>query len=440
MTVGAGPLQGIRVVDLSTVFAVPYAAGLLGDLGAEVIKIEAPDRLEQTRGVVFGPMLDNVDRENPWDYSGSFQVLNRNKRSIALNLRTEEGREVLWRLLADADILLDNFTPRVLRGWGMSPREVAKRNPRLIHLSNTGFGSSGPWQNFKAQGTTLEYTMGVGAYSGYVGSTPQKVGQSYPDFLAAWAGLTAIMAALLERSDTGVGQWIDVGMYQLGPAVIPEAVIAAQFGESLGLAGSADRDAAVSGVFETQHSERWVALSATSAQWDALVSQHSELGVGDVHDATVRWAAAHTSTEIIAACDAIGIAVAPVLDARDLISDEQLRLRGFFEQVATPDDSDQRPMIGRPYTWTGPNRVAIRHRAPRFGEHNDRVLAGIGTPVDRIDWLRKNGVLTDVPVGAPRISPQDLDLNCKIGSYRYIDSQYRAVVATVGNHGGTTSQ
>lgn len=424
-----GPLSGLRVIDLSTVFAVPYAASLLGDMGADVIKIEAPDRLEQTRGVVFGPLLDNEERERPWDYSGSFQVLNRSKRSVALNLRSEEGREILWSLIEQADILLDNFTPRVLRGWGMSPELIAERNPRLIHMSNTGFGSSGPWKNFKAQGTTLEYTMGVGAYSGYADGPPTKVGQSYPDFLAAWTGLTALMAALLERRSTGRGQWIDVGMYQLGAAVIPEAVIAAQTGEDLGRAGSIDRDATASGVFETVESESWIALSADQPQWQTLRTQVPELA-GDQPDRALRdWVAGHTAGQILAVLGELGIPCAQVQDARDLFLDEQLRDREFYEFVATPDDLDERPLIGRPYTWSGPTRVGIRRRAPRFGEHNDEVLSEVGADPQHVARLREQHLLADAPVGAPDIRPQDLELNSRRGSYRYLDSDYRTLIS-----------
>lgn len=428
MSMKTGPLEGLRVVDLSTVFAVPYAASLLGDMGAEIIKVEAPDRLEQTRGVVFGPLLDNEARDNPWDYSGVFQVLNRNKRSVALNLRTDEGREVLWKLLEGADILLDNFTPRVLRGWGMSPETIAGRNPQLIHLSNTGFGSSGPWNSFKAQGTTLEYTMGVGAYSGYAGNTPQKVGQSYPDFLAAWTQLTAIMAALIERRATGKGQWIDVGMYQLGPAVIPEAVISAQLGEELELVGSVDRDADISGVFETADTDRWVTLSADEQQWEQLQLVVPELAQGQPVAALKTWIAQHTGDYVMAVVDALDIPAARVLDARDLFHDEQLRSREFYEFAATADDLDERPLIGRPYTWSGPTDVAIRRRGPRFGEHNDEVLTEAEVSGERAAALREAGIVTDSPVGAPPIGPQDLEVQTNHGSYRYLDPEYQAVL------------
>lgn len=426
-----GALSGLRVVDLSTVFAVPYAAGLLGDMGAEVIKVEAPDRLEQTRGVVFGPLLDNAEYSNPWDFSGSFQALNRNKRSIALNLRTDEGREVLWNLLTQADVLLDNFTPRVMRGWNMSPQAIAEANPQLIHLSNTGFGSSGPWQSFKAQGTTLEYTMGVGAYSGYAGAAPQKVGQSYPDFLAAWTGLTALMAALIERRATGKGQWIDVGMYQLGAVAVPEAIIAAQLGDELELVGSIDRGAVASGVFRTAVQDRWITLSANAEQWKALTARIPELSSGQPEAALSRWAAAGRPEELLQILGELEVPCAPVLDSRDLFLDEQLAHRGFYEQASTPDDADQRPLIGRPYTWDGPTEVAIRRRAPRFGEHNDQVLAEAGIAPQQAQALRKAGILADEPIGAPAIKPQDMELNCKVGSYRYLDPDYRAVLATV---------
>ena len=138
------------------------------------------------------------------------------------------GREILLGLVTRSDVLLENFTPRVMRGWGMAYDDLAARNPRLIMLSNTGFGSTGPWSSFRAQGTTLEATMGLSRYAGYADGPPSKVGQSYPDFLACWSGLLAVLAALVDRERTGRGQWIDLGMYQLGAVVIPEALVGLQ--------------------------------------------------------------------------------------------------------------------------------------------------------------------------------------------------------------------
>ena len=167
--------------------------------------------------------------------------MNRGKRSVTLDLAQEEGRAVLRDLLADTDVLLDNFTPRVLRGWGMTADALHAAYPSLVTLSNTGYGGTGPWAAFRAQGTSLEATMGLSHLSGYAGGAPSRVGQSYPDFVACWSGLTALLAALLHRERTGEGQHIDLGMYQLGAVVMPEALLRLQAdGTELTRNGNAD--------------------------------------------------------------------------------------------------------------------------------------------------------------------------------------------------------
>src|SRR5262249_17873617 len=158
--------------------------------------------------------LDNDTREDALNRSGIFQVVNRGKRSLVLDMATPGGKEVLRELIARCDIMVDNFTPRVLPGWGLDQAELRRINPGLVALSNTGYGATGPWRNFPSQGTTLEATIGIAAYTGYRGDKPWRVGQSYPDFLACWSGLAAIFAALRHRRRTGQGQSIDLGMYQ----------------------------------------------------------------------------------------------------------------------------------------------------------------------------------------------------------------------------------
>lgn len=426
----SGPLHGLRVIDLSTVFAVPYMAGLLGDFGADVIKVESPDRLEQTRGVVFGPLLDNSADDSPWDHSGSFAVLNRNKRSIAVDMKTPEGQDILWRLVRQADILLDNFTPRVLPSWGFTHEAIVAANPSLIHLSNTGFGSTGPWSSFKAQGTTLESTMGVGAYSGYQNEPPSKVGQSYPDFLAAWTGLTALMAALVHRHRTGEGQWIDLGMYQLGAAVIPEALIRAQTDDdAYGRRGNHELHADFSQVFPSAQDERWVAVSVRPGQWDCVEAALPVVSASEDRERALAAALAITDPEDAAASlREHGVAAAVVSDARDLMLDQQLRHRGFFEPLPASDDLSVRPVLGRPYRWDGDTSVTTRRRAPHFGEHNSEVLGEIGLHRESQQHLRNRGVVADKPRNPPPVVPVNVELNLERGTFRRVDADFRTIL------------
>lgn len=382
------PLEGLRVLDLSYVFAVPYMAALMSDLGAEVIKIEGPHRLDQTRSGAFGPHLDNDPGEDPWNRSGAFHVLNRGKRSLLLDLSRDEGRQVFRRLVREADFVLENYTPRVMRDWGLHHEELRKINPALIMLSNTGYGSTGPWSSFPSQGTTLEATIGITQYSGYRGDKPWKVGQSYPDFLACWSGLTALLAALRHRRRTGEGQWIDLGMYQVGASVIPEALLHWQLtGAEPARIGNEHALHVPSNLYPALGEDRWVAISVTDdRQWRLLAQRvglegdrrlDHEAGRREhreaIDRAVARWTAtqdAWTTTQLL---QAEGIAAGPVLNNRDLLLDPQLRHRGFYEHVAHPQPVGVRPIIGRPFRMRH-RRPRIQGPAPRLGEHGAQVL------------------------------------------------------------------
>ncbi len=431
---GTAPLRGLRVLDLSTVFAAPYMGALLADLGAEVIKIEAPGRLDQLRAGGFGYLIDNEAGDEPWNRYTTFQTLHRGKRSLVLNLQTEAGREVLRELVAQSDILIDNFTPRVMKGWGLQYAELARINPRLVMLSNTGYGSTGPWSAFRAQGTTLEATMGLSSYAGYPGGTAAKVGQSYPDFLAAWSGLTLIMAALLHCRRTGEGQWIDLGMYQLGAPVIPEAFIAVQAGEGdIGCRGNRDWNALLSDVFPAQGDDEWLAVSVRDdAQLQRLLAHIGAAqasGTAEAaHAALAAWCREHPPAQAAAALQALGIAAGPVNNARDLICDPHLVERGFCEDVDF-GSAGKRPLIGRPYLWPQVD-VAVRGRAPRFGADNDYVLRELlGMDDARVQSLREAQVVTDRPLVLPELGPEDLQALVKAGSLKEADPHYRDVVA-----------
>ena len=397
----------------------------------KVIKIEAPKRLDQLRAGGFGYLVDNDPADAGWNRCSTFQMLNRGKRSFVLDLQTEAGRAVLCELVACSDVLIDNFTPRVMRGWGLSYEKLAQINPRLVMLSNTGYGSSGPWSAYKAQGTTLEATMGLGAYAGYDGEAPAKVGQSYPDFLAAWAGLTCIMAALVHRERSGKGQWIDLGMYQLGPLVIPEAFIAVQSGRpDIGCRGNADWGAAFSGVFRSRGTDQWVALSAADPAACSRLASLTGANAG-ADDDTVRatvaeWCKQRSAEEAAATLQCASIAAGPVRNARDLMHDPHLAARGFLERVDFGSNIGPRALIGRPYVWTGAE-VGIRRRAPQFGEDNETVLATLlHKAPEAIDALRQQRIVTERPLNPPTLRPVDLSALVRLGTIKAYDPHYSA--------------
>ena len=433
-----GPLTGMRVLDLSTVFAVPYMSALMADLGAEVIKVEAPGRLDQTRTMFGRPYFDNDPGVDWWNRSATFQVVNRGKRSITLDLGQPEGRELLKRLVRDSDVLLDNFTPRVLPKWGLTYDDLVAINPRLVMLSNTGYGSTGPWSSFRAQGTTLEATMGLTEYTGYAGGPPSKFGQSYPDFLACWAGIGAVLAALISRETTDEGQWIDLGMYQLGAAVIPEALIAEQVqGATVSRAGNQDLDALFSGVFESSDADRWIAVSAPDA--DALrrlaAVAECEPVPAALERAMTSWCHARERDVAVETLISAGVQAGAVNDARDLLTDPQLAARGFYEWVEVDALPQPRPVIGRPFRWqsngAGSWQPQIRAGGPRYAEGNAELLGrGLGLTADQLASLDRQGVIASRPAQhAHPHGPMDLAALLESRELVQLDPDYAADLA-----------
>ncbi len=437
------PLAGMRILDLSTVLAIPYSGGLLSDLGAEVIKIEPPTRLDVTR------TTDWLTREvgpgdDPWNRAGAFQTVNRGKRSFVLNLADERGREVFKKLVAVSDVVINNYTPRVLRGWGLGYEELVKIRPDVILLSNTGYGSSGPWSPYPVQGTVLENTMGLTAYTGYRGDKPWKVGQSYPDFITCWSGLTALMAAVLHRKATGKGQWIDMGMYQIGVALMPEPILALQAnGETWERIGNEDRRHVPSNVYPAAGDDQWITISVTSdAQWAQLAhalgrpdlaqderyrTEHARRLRREEIDALVRaWTVTRNAWDATRILQAAGVPAGPVLNNRDLLLDPHLRARGFYERVEHWQPMGVRPLIGRPYVFRN-TALRIRKAAPRYGEDNGYVLRELlGLDEAAIAALYEAVITADAPAYKAIIRVDDLEPGLRNGSIKEIDPDYRA--------------
>jgi len=443
MTKPSLPLAGARVLDLSYVFAVPYMAGMLSDLGAEVIKIEAPHKLDQTRGRAFGPYLDNDPATDPWNRSGIFYVVNRGKKSLAMDLSRPEGQEIFRELVAKSDIVLDNFTPRVMRKWGLNYDVLKKINPSLIMLSNTGYGSSGPWASFPSQGTTLEATMGITFYTGYRGDKPWKVGQSYPDFIACWSGLSALWAAIAHRQKTGEGQWIDVGMYQLGVALIPEPLLQKQLdGTEPDRIGNEHTEYVPSNLYQTQGNDQWLALTVqTDAQWAALTelmqdpalahdprfssAANRRLHRNAVNTLVATWCRMLNAEELFEQLQARGIASGRVLNSRDLLRNPHLKHRKFYESVRHPEPIGERPIIGRPYKLRFRD-AHIKKPGPRFGEDNNDILRDIlGKTPSQIAALKASNVVCDAPTHPGISGTMDTEAMLKLKTLLAVDQDYR---------------
>ena len=209
-----GPLKNLLVVDLTRVLVGPYCTMILSDLGARVIKIEAPEIGDDSRG--FGPFID--------DYSAYFMSLNRGKESIALNLKNEDDKKIFEKILAKADILVENFKPGTLEKWGFGWNEVSKKYPKLIYASASGFGQTGPLKELPAYDMVVQGMGGLMSVTGHPNSEPTRVGTSIGDITAGLFTAIGINAALYDRQKTGKGTFIDVSMLDCQIAILENAI------------------------------------------------------------------------------------------------------------------------------------------------------------------------------------------------------------------------
>ena len=450
------PLENIRVVDLSRVFAMPFAGANLADLGAEVIKIDTCQaQFMETTRTITGPFPDNQPGELWWEQGGTFQTLNRGKRSLTLDLRSDEAQRIVKELVSVSDIVLENFTPRVMARFGLDYASLRAVKPDLIMVSNTGYGHSGPWSNFGAMASALEPTHGTGAFMGYLdddgsgilrpGSIPNKVGNSYTDFLATWTALVSVMASLLHRAKTGRGTWVDLAMYQNGAAFVGEGLLAYAFnGERARRMGNRHPAMAPHGCYPCAGEDQWVTIAVRDdADWRAFCGAIGEAGLaGDARFATVRgrleqqeeldaivaeWTKGRTAYQVMETLQDAGVPAGPVLTAGQALADPHFRQRGFFEQVTHPEETGLgvKEYIGRGWKFSE-SKAVIGGPAPLLGEANDYALREVlGLSAERVEALVEQEVIGAEPIGGREPSQVPLDGQVALGWVAAFDPEFK---------------
>ena len=441
------PLAGLRIIDISNVFSLPYATGLLADLGAEVIKVEGHTRIDTTRGGAFsGVFPEDEPDADPWNRASTFNLANRGKKSIAIDLRRPEGREVLTDLIKVSDVLMENFTPRVMRGWGLDYPNASKLRPGLIMVSCSGYGQNGPYAQYPGQATTQEATHGLAYVTGYRDGSPSKAGQSFVDFLASWALVSGTLLALRHKRRSGKGLWLDVAMYQLGCSMVSDRIVDWEANQRLGIrVGNRHPWLAPQGcyrcagdnawcVVSIQDDEEWAALCGVIGQPDLagderFATNEARRRHHDEADALIAaWIAPFGKFEAMERLQAAGVRAGAVFDSRDMHLDRHLRSRGLLEKVEFPPERKMgsRLLIGRPWKLSK-LPLSIRGPAPKLGEHNRDVVQGIlGYDEARRLALEESNVLATRPtIGRPflRMSMQE---RVARGRLAYWDPDYKA--------------
>ena len=414
-------LEGVRIVEFGQLIAIPFATKLLADMGAEVIRIESCTRLDGYR--VAGFYKNDISGEF-WNRAVNFYEQNRNKKSLTLDLAQERARETLRDLIAISDVFAENFTPRVIRNFGLEYEELRRIRPDIIMVSSTGYGHTGPWSGFGAIGYGTEAASGLASVTGYLDGPPTIPELPYADYTAGEHTVFAIMAALAHRATTGQGQFIDISQTQTLSATVPEPLMDYTFnGRVQGRRGNRDDIYAPQGAYPCAGEDNWISVSVRSnEEWASLcgVLDHTEWA-GDPrfasgparaanHDildemiapVTRRW----DSRRLEVALQSRGVPAGAVLDGKELLFDDHLNERGFFEIVEHPPSANIPPLpyASRPWKFDR-TPGSIRRAAPTLGEHNAEVLGGIlGLPESDTEAMERAGMIGTAPT---RSSPAD---------------------------------
>ena len=390
-----GPLTGIRVLDLTRVWAGPIAGRLLADLGADVIHIESPwnrGPKEAPPGIAELTHLypDNAVGERHWNRVGGFNKLARNKRSLVLDLASGRGQDLFRGLIAETDVILENFSPRVFPQWNLDAGALAELNPAIVHAAMPGYGAFGPGANRVALGPVIEAATGMTAMMGYPDTGPYRSGVAWPDPVSGMSAVAATLTALWRRAAGGGAQHVECPMIESMGAFVGDVLLTAQLqGGPPPRRGNRQPGLAPQGVYRCAGDDRWVAISVTDGdEWRALcgtlalpgdwprwTTAEREARHDEIDRAISRWTRSNTPWGAARKLQAAGVIAAPVADARDLWENEHLHARDFWAWYDS-ESVGPMPYPGCPVRLSQ-TPVAYRIPPPQFGEHNRQILADL---------------------------------------------------------------
>ena len=405
----APPLKGVRVLTLEQVHALPWGTSFLADLGAQVIRVESLGHLQDRKS---GPFANGKPGPEWWNEGGNLAYFGtRNKQSLCLEVTHPAGKEVFLKLVRHCDIVTDNFRPGTMKRLGFDHDSLAAINPRIITLSSTAYGYTGPWRSAGSRARTVDAASGMSFLTGYEGGPSVRASNNYMDHSTGNNVAFALLLALYRRNQTGKGVRIDLTMQETGVSCIAPAILEAQRGIRRPRLGCAHLWKSPHNVYPCAGEDRWIAITVSDdAQWHALKrAMGTPAWAQDARFDTVqgRWQQRHALDEKIAAwtmaqdnlaltraLQSQGVCAGAVMTAADLINDPHLKARGFLQQLERA--GGMRTYAGRPFSIAG-LPLRIRHVA-RLGEHNEALLREVAGLCDaEIQALKQNGVIAERP-------------------------------------------
>ncbi len=416
------PLDGIRVLDLTRAYAGTTATAYLADLGADVIKVEAASRPDiPTREINFA---ENDPGEAPWERAAYFHRLNVGKRDITIDLTDPLGVDLFKRLVPHCDVVAENYNPQTMKRFGLDYEALCAINPRIIMVSMSGFGATGPWRHWAAYFPAMEGLSGLTSITGYPDGELLNSSTGYGDWLLGSAGAAAVLIALYHRNRTGRGQYIDVAGREAVLAHLGEIVLDYSMnGRAAGPAGNRQFPFAPNDCYRCAGDERWVAVSVRDERdWIAFVTvlgnpawaldprfttpmgrwQHQD----EMRPHIEAWTSLRDSQDAARALVLAGVPASRVLDPRDILLDPQMAERGYWEVI-------EHPVVGR---RVYPRQVPAHFSAipgqprtppPLLGQHNREVFTDLlGMSEAEIAALEEQGIIGDRPRRATRGGPR----------------------------------
>jgi len=417
------PLEGIRVLDVSMWFAGPMATRLLADMGAEVIKIESLRHIDPWRGPAkltpqlqarFPATAEMDPSAKPYNRSPSFNLQNRNKLGLTLDLKEPSGKDLFEKLVRISDVVVENYTPGVMEKFGLGYDDLRNINPAIVMTSMPAFGSTGPDKDYRAYGQTIDCMSGMAFRTGYVDEEPMlQSGIAYGDPLSGMNAAFAILAALHHKRKTGEGMRIEIcqveGIIAFNADAIMDYTMNSRIAARM---GNHHPTMAPHGAYPCLGEDKWVAIAIpTDDAWqrfckaagqpfwiedkrfsDEVSRHHNQTELDRIIG---EWTSRHAAEEIMHLLQQADIPVGPVLDAEELLANPHLNERGFFETVTHPQ-AGTHPYIGM-YAKLSRTPGSIRKPAPCLGEHNEYVLKDLlGLSQKEINRLEKEGIIGTV--------------------------------------------
>jgi len=394
-----GPLEGLKVLDIATVFAGPFAAALLGDMGADVLKVEMPGVGDSLRAL--GPFKD--DTSLTWAASA------RNKRSMTLDLKSAEGQEVLLRLLAEHDVVIENFRPGTLDRWGLPLERLRAANPDLVVVRVSGYGQTGPYAGKAGFGTPATAYSGYAHINGYPDRPPVLPSVSLVDYVTGMYAAMGVLAAIYQlRISGGPAEEVDVALYEsifrMLEVVVAEYDVLGTVRERTGNELAASSPA---GIYQSSDGH-WIVIVTSTERTFARLAQAMDRSdmLTDPRYSTNRerlvrrtevnqilsdWVDARTRAEVEQRLDEMAVPQSPVYSAADIFQDEHYAARDMLVEVAHPTlGTVTLPGVVPKFST---NAGSIRNAGPLLGEHTTEVLSSLGYSTDQIAEMQDKGVI-----------------------------------------------